>query len=155
MTLLDGLATYLGNVIAAHAPAAHRQVCRPRVKRYWLQNHPVLKSPLSDSDTYPPPMVAVEASIMRRRGAPLREDRFATWAADVVTELRGENEPVPVAEEEPLAEVGADGDDRVFDVGLHEEIAHEHSREVNRMVKEPAAQPGIVSAHRRIARCCW
>lgn len=147
VTLLDGFVSYLGEVMAAGAPDATWQVCHHRVKRYHLQNHPVLNSPLSDSDIYPPNMVAVEANIMRHHAKPLREDRFAAYAADVITELRGENEPVPVAEEEPLAEVGSD-DDGVFDVGLHEEIAHEHSRKVDRMVKDLAAQPGIVSAHR-------
>ncbi|MUN62493.1 hypothetical protein GMA12_04960 [Kocuria sediminis] len=74
-------------------------------------------------------------------------DGFTDYAATVITELRGENEPVPVVEE-PLVEVGADADDGVFDVGLHEEIAHEHSRKVNQLVKELATQPGVLSAHR-------
>ncbi|WP_053004973.1 hypothetical protein [Kocuria sp. SM24M-10] len=69
------------------------------------------------------------------------------YATTVITELRGKNEPVPVVDE-PLVEVGADGDEEVFDVGLHEEIAHEHSHTVNRLVKELATQPGVVSAHR-------
>ncbi|MGQ1837460.1 hypothetical protein ACT4S2_03270 [Kocuria turfanensis] len=147
VTLLDGFISYLGDVMAAGAPEATWQVCHHRVKRYWLQNHPVLASPLSDSNIYPPHMVALEANIMRRHGAPLREDRFSGWANRVITELRGENEPVPVVDE-PLVEVRADGDDGVFDIGLHEEIAHEHSRKVNQLVKELATQPGILSAHR-------
>ncbi|HSN35520.1 MAG TPA: hypothetical protein VLT34_04160 [Arthrobacter sp.] len=48
--------------------------------------------------------------------------------------------------EEPILEVGEE--DGVFDVGLDEEIAHEHSRKVDRMVKDLAAQPGIDSAYR-------
>jgi hypothetical protein len=148
VTLLDGFVSYLGDVMADGAPDAQWQVCHHRVKRYWLQNHPVLKSPLSDSDIHPPRMVAVEANRLRRGLDSLRPDRFTDYATAVITELRGENEPVLVAEEEPLVEVGADGDDGIFDVGLHEEIANEHSRKVDRMVKDLKTQPGILSAHR-------
>lgn len=107
----------------------------------------VLKSPLDASETYPPNLVAVEANRLRRGMGPLREDEITEYATTVITELRGKNEPVPVVDE-PLVEVGADGDEGVFDVGLHEEIAHEHSHTVNRLVKELATQPGVVSAHR-------
>ncbi|GEO96814.1 hypothetical protein [Kocuria turfanensis] len=147
MALLDGFISYLGDVIAAGAPEAVWQVCHHRVKRYHLQNHPVLASPLGGSEIHPPNLVAVIANRLRRGMDPRREDEFTDYAITVITELRGENEPVPVVEE-PLVEVGSDGDDGVFDVGLHEEIAHEHSRKVNQLVKELATQPGILSAHR-------
>jgi hypothetical protein len=147
VTLLDGFISYLADVITVGTPDAQWQVGYHRIKRYWLQNHPVLKSPLSDSDIYPPAVVTAEASRLRRLMEPLREDRFTAYADAVITELRGESEPVPVAEEEPLVEVESD-EDGVFDVGLHEELAHEHSRKVDRMVKDLATQPGIVSAHR-------
>jgi len=51
-----------------------------------------------------------------------------------------------MVEEEPLVEV--DEDDGVVDVGLHEENAHEHSRQVDRMVEDLAARPGVDSAFR-------
>mgnify|MGYP004479034663 CR=1 FL=1 len=145
VTLLDGFISYLGDVMAAGAPAAAWQVCHHRVKRYHLQNHPVLTSPLSDSNIYPPDLVTVEATRLRRRLDTLREDRFAGWAARVIAELRGENEPVPVVEE-PLVEV--EHENGVFDVGLHEVVAREHPRKVDRMVKDLATQPGITSAFR-------
>lgn len=146
VTLLDGFVSCLADVITAGAPEAQWQVGYHRIKRYHLQNHPVLKSPVTDSDIYPARLVAVVANRLRRGPDPLREDEFTDYAAAVITRLRGESEPVPVAEEEPLVEVGLD--DGVFDVGLHEEIAHEHSRTVDRMVKDLAAQPGVDSAFR-------
>jgi hypothetical protein len=152
VTLLDGFVSYLGDVITAHAPDAEWQACHHRIKRYHLHNHPVLNSPLSDSNIYPPDMVAVEANIMRHHSEPLREDRFTDYATTVITDLRGQNEPVPVVEE-PLVEV--EYENGVFDVGLHEELAHEHSRKVDRMVKDLTTQPGITSAVRRTARCSW
>lgn len=145
MALLDGFVSYLGDVIAAHAPQAQWQVCHHRIKRYHLQNHPVLTSPLNDADVHPPHLVAAEASRMRGLMKPLREDLFTTWATDVITELRGQNEPVPMVEE-PLVEV--EYEHGVFGVGLHEELAHEHSRKVDRMVKDLKAQPGVTSACR-------
>lgn len=148
VALLDGFDSYLAEVITAGAPDAEWQVGYHRIKRYHLQNHPVLKSPVTDSDIYSASLVAVIANRLRRGMDPLREDEFTEYATAVITELRGESKPVPVAEEESLVEVGADGDDGVFDVGLHEEIAHEHSRKVDRMVKDLATQPGILSAHR-------
>lgn len=148
VTLLDGIVAYLADVITTGAPQAEWQVGYHRIKRYHLQNHPVLKSSVTDSDIYPAGLVAVIANRLRHGMDPLREDEFTDYATAVITKLRGENEPVPMAEEDPLVEVGCDGDDGVFDVGLHEKIAHEHSRKVNRMVKDLVTQPGILSAHR-------
>jgi hypothetical protein len=147
VTLLDGFISYLGDVVTAAAPEAVWQVGRHRIKAYVYYHHPVLAGPATDDDgqLYLPGMVAVPATRLRQRMDPLREDRFTAYATGVIAELRGEVEQVPVVEE-PLVEVGED--DGVFDVGLHEEIAHEHSRKVDRMVKDLAAQPGIDSAYR-------
>ncbi|MEX5259963.1 hypothetical protein [Kocuria sp. CPCC 205263] len=147
VALLDGFVSYLGDVTAAGAPQAQWQVCQHRVKRYWLQSHPVLKSPVTDADIYLPSLVTVTANRLRSGLDPLREDEFTKYGTAVITRLRGESEPVPVAEEEPLVEVEEE-EDGVFDIGLHEEIAHEHFRKVDRMVKDLTTQPGIVSAHR-------
>ncbi|MFF0905727.1 UNVERIFIED_CONTAM: hypothetical protein RF653_18810 [Kocuria sp. CPCC 205316] len=105
----------------------------------------MLKSPVTDADIYPPSLVVVIAHRLRRGMDPLREDEFTDYATAVITRLRGESEPIPMAEE-PLVEV--EEESGVFDIGLHEEIAHEHSRKVDRMVKDLTTQPGIVSAHR-------
>lgn len=148
VTLLDGFISYLGDVVTAAAPEAGWQVGNHRIKAYVYYHHPVLASPATDNDgqLYLPGMVAVTASRLRRRMDPLRDDEFTAFATGLIAKLRGEDEKVPVVVEEPLVEVGEE--DGVFDIGLHEEIAHEHSRKVDRMVKDLTAQPGIDSAYR-------
>ena len=147
VTLLDGFISYLGDVITTAAPEAVWQVGQHRIKAYVNYHHPVLATPATDNDgqLYLPGMVAVAANRLRRRVDTLREDKFTSYATGLIAELRGEVEKFPMVEE-PLVEVGEE--DGVFDVGLHEEIAHEHSRKVDRMVKDLAAQPGIDSAYR-------
>lgn len=151
VTLLDGLISYLGHVITAAAPDAAWQVGYHRVKAYHLQNHPVLSSPHTDSQNFLPGLVTVVANRLRSGMDPLREDEFASYADAAITRLRGEHEDdLTVAAPEPLVEVetGNDADDRVFDVGLREDLAHEHSRQIDRMVKELRAQPGVASVIR-------
>lgn len=147
VTLLDGFISYLGDIVTAAAPEAVWQVGQHRIKAYVYYHHPVLASPATDNDgqLYLPGMVAVTANRLRHRMDPLREDLFTAYATELIAELRGEVEKAPVVEE-PLVEVGEE--DGVFDVGLHEEIAHEHSRKVDRMVKDLAVQPGIDSVYR-------
>jgi hypothetical protein len=147
VTLLDGFVSYLGQVITAHAPEAAWQVAHHRIKAYHLQNHPVLTSPLTDSHIFTPVVVSVTANRLRSGLDPLREDEFTSYAVAVIGRLRGQDE-ADVAEPEPLVEVGSDDDDGVFDVGLREDVAHEHSRKVDRLVAELAQQPGIISAFR-------
>lgn len=148
VALLDGFISYLGDVVTAAAPEAIWQVGYHRIKAYYLQNHPVLASPADNNDghLYLPGYVTVTASRLRRRMDPFTEGEFTDYASRLIAALRGEVEKIPIAEEEPLVEVAEE--DGVFDVGLHDEIAHEHSRKVDRMVKDLAAQPGVESAHR-------
>ena len=147
VTLLDGFISYLGDVVTTAAPEAVWQVGQHRIKAYVNYHHPVLASPATDYDgqLYLPRMVAVTASRLRRHMDPLRDGEFTCYVTGLIAHLRGEVEKVPVVEE-PLAEVGEE--DGVFDIGLHEEIAHEHSQKIDRMVKDLAAQPGIESAYR-------
>ncbi len=112
-------------------------------------HHPVLAGPATDDDgqIYLPNMVAVTANRQRRGLDPLGEDRITAFASRVITALsREEAEPVPEVDE-PLIEVDSD-DGEEYDVGLRDDLAHEHSRLMDRMVKELKKQPGVNSAHR-------
>lgn len=148
VALLDGLVSYLGHVITAAAPDAAWQVGYHRIKAYHLQNHPVLTSPHTDMEIFLPVFVTVIANRLRSGMDPLREDQFSSYAGTVITGLRGEeNDAVAApAASEPLVEV--DVYDEVFDVGLREDLAHEHSRMMDRMITELRAQPGVASAFR-------
>lgn len=42
--LLDGLVSYLGDIVQQRAPEARWTIARHRIKRYHLNNHPVLVS---------------------------------------------------------------------------------------------------------------
>ncbi|AOT02026.1 hypothetical protein [Arthrobacter sp. U41] len=129
-------------------PDAAWQVGYHRIKAYHLQNHPVLTSPHTDMEIFLPVFVTVIANRLRSGMDPLREDQFSSYAGTVITGLRGEeNDAVAApAASEPLVEV--DVYDEVFDVGLREDLAHEHSRMMDRMITELRAQPGVASAFR-------
>ncbi|GGG65839.1 hypothetical protein GCM10011374_32210 [Kocuria dechangensis] len=141
VSLLDGLVSYLGQVITTAAPQAVWKV------GYHLQNHPVLTSPLTEMEYFPPGLVGVVANRLRHGVDPHNDARLHSYAQAVITMLRSEHEDA-LAAPEPLVEVDSDDDDGVFDVGLREDIAHEHSRAVDRMVAELAAQSGVDSAVR-------
>lgn len=146
VVLLDGVVSYLGEVISTAAPQAVWQVGYHRIKAYHLQNHPVLASPLTDMEYFPPGLVGVVANRLRHGVDPQNDARLHSFADAVITMLRGEHEDA-LAAPEPLVEVGSD-DDGIFDVGLREDLAHEHSRKLDRMVAELAKEPGVGSAFR-------
>lgn len=145
VVLLDGMASYLAEVITTHAPSAEWAVAHHRIKRYHLQNHTVLTSPVSGAHVFLPGALAVASNRLRHGLDPLAEDTFTRYALAVIAELQSEP-PEEAGEPEPLVEV--EYENGVFDLGLREELAHEHSRKVDRMVKELKAQPGITSAYR-------
>jgi hypothetical protein len=146
--LLDGLVSYLGAVVQGHAPDARWVIARHRIKRYMFNKHPVLISGKGESHYFLPGVPAgdAHASIRGTRESP--EDRIARYARALIDEInRGDTEDEEMAAEEPLVEVEDLGDDelrgRELEVSLREDIGHEHSRIVDRMVKALKREDGI------------
>lgn len=146
VTLLDGLVAYAGDVVIARAPRAQWQVCHHPVKRYHLQNHPVLSSELTHVNVFPGGLIAVMANVLTSdRHDAFEDDALTGYARGVIDELQHGRLPAQ-AEPEPLVEIELE--DGVFDVGLRQDLAHEHSGRMDRLVKDLRAQPGVVAAHR-------
>ncbi|MGM9473483.1 hypothetical protein ACS5PJ_15950 [Pseudarthrobacter sp. YS3] len=147
--LLDGLVSYLGAVVQERAPSAQWIIARHRIKRYHLNNHPVLVSGTGENHNFLPglPMVHAHGSLTGFRESP--DDTMADYARSLIEELnRGENPADDdMAEDEPIVEVEDLGDDelrgRELEMSLREDIANEHNRVVDRMIKALKLEDGI------------
>ena len=147
--LLDGLVSYLGAVVQERAPEARWEIARHRIKRYHLNNHPVLVSGKGEDHNFLPglPMVHAHGSLTGFRESP--DDAMADYARGLIEQLNRGDQPADeeMAEEEPLVEVEDLGDDelrgRELEVSLREDIVFEHNRVVGRMVKALKQEDGI------------
>jgi hypothetical protein len=154
LVLLDGLVSYLAVVIRDHAPSARWETARHRIKRYAYNNHPVLVSGTGENYFLPEiPASAARALLLGLREVP--DDEIARDARAVIAELNagdGGAEEDPAGTDEPLVEVEDLGEDalrgRELEMSLREDIAHEHSRVVDRMVKTLAKEDGITGVVR-------
>ena len=147
--LLDGLVSYLAGVVQQHAPQARWEIAHHRIKRYHLNKHPVLVSDTGKDHNYLPglPRVHAYGSLTGFRESP--DDTMADYARDLIEQLNRGDQPdaEEMAEDEPLVEVEDLGDDqlrgRELEVSLREDIVHEHSRVVGRMIKALKQEDGI------------
>lgn len=155
--LLDGVVSYVCQVVEGAAPAAAWRLGFQQPKSYELRNHPVLGRGHTEFD------VARRVS-QKARGLLLgvdkdRDDDLALMALSMVSALRGEPQSWQQMSDErrsasePMAEVtdlrdGQRAGDFDFAVDLDEEVAHEHSRMVDRLVRELRAVEGIEGVHR-------
>jgi hypothetical protein len=149
VALIDGVISYLCRVVEQGAPKARWRVGYNRIKSYMWQNHPVRAH---DNEEVPPadlvPGIARGQASGRR---PSDDDKLARIAAAVIKQLNDTCQEAAV-EEEPLVEVEDLGEDelhgRELEVSLREDIAHEHSRMVDRMVKNLAKEDGVTGVIR-------
>lgn len=147
--LLDGLVSYLGDVVQQHAPETRWEIAHHRIKRYHLNKHPVLVSGTGEDHHYLPglPRLHAYGHLTGFRESP--EDTMADYARDLIEQLNRGDQPddEEMAEDEPLVEVEDLGDDelrgRELEVSLREDIVHEHSRVVGRMIKALKQEDGI------------
>ncbi|KRE50928.1 hypothetical protein ASG92_26260 [Arthrobacter sp. Soil736] len=147
LTLLDGLVSYLAAVVKDRAPAARWEIARSPIKRYVHNNHPVLVSGAGEKHNFLPglPMAHACGALLGVRESP--EDAIAVYARRLIEQL---NEAEGVTAEplkpEPLVEVEdirdeAGGYD--FEIGLGEELAHERSADVDRLVRDLSREDGV------------
>lgn len=147
--LIDGLVSYLGDVVQQHAPEARWEIAHHRNKRYHLNKHPVLVSGTGENHNYLPglPRVHAYGSLTGFRESP--DDTMAEYALRLIEQLNQGDRPEDeeMAEDEPLVEVEDLGDDelrgRELEVALREDIVHEHNRVVGRMIKDLKEEDGV------------
>jgi hypothetical protein len=149
VALIDGVISYLCRVVEQGAPKARWRVGYNRIKSYMWQNHPVLAN--DNEEVALPDLVPGLARGQASGGLTSEDDKLARIAAAVIRRLNGTEEET-TAEDEPLIEVEDLGEDelrgRELEVSLREDIAHEYSRVVDRMVKNLAKEDGITGVIR-------
>jgi len=149
VAVVDGVTSYLCRVVERGAPNAEWRVGYNRIKSYIWQNHPVL---VHDNEEVP--LADLVPGLARGQASgrlSSDDDKLARTAAGAIRRLNGANEDT-VGEDEPLVEVEDLGEDplrgRELEVSLREDIAHEYSRVVDRMVKDLAKEDGITGVIR-------
>ncbi|MEX5272243.1 hypothetical protein [Kocuria sabuli] len=140
--LLDGLVSYLTQVITTGAPNARWGLGSPEDPGHHLHHYPVLTGAGHQIFTPTLPMVGVVR--LKRGEKSLRDTELTEYANAVINALR--EEPPGAFSLEPPVEVVAEP--AFFDVGLRHDIATTHSQLVDRMVTELATQDGVASVHR-------
>lgn len=149
IAIIDGVISYLCRVVEQGAPKAQWRAGYNRIKSYMWQNHPVLAN---DNEEVPlPDLVPGLARGQASGRLTSDDDKLTRTAAAVIRRLNGTDEET-AAEDEPLIEVEDLGEDelrgRELEVSLREDIAHEYSREVDRLIKTLVKEEGITGAFR-------
>lgn len=144
--ILDGFVTYVEEVILRGAPSAYRAMCTDPIKRYWAQHHPSLTSPQRPGFLSVVGNVNAHAGGAWKRQSEPRDEQFTVYARAVIQELTHGREPADPPTPRPLVEVTLEAGE--FDAMLRDDLAHDHSRKVDRMVRELRTEPGVRSAHR-------
>jgi hypothetical protein len=140
--LLDGLVSYLTQIITTGAPHAHWDLGSPDDPGHHLHHYPVLTAAGHQIFTPTLPMVGVVR--LKRGEKSLRETELTDYATAVIKAL-GEESHRAVAADPPVVVVA---EPAFFDVGLRHDIATTHSQLVDRMLTELATQDGVDSVHR-------
>jgi hypothetical protein len=155
LVLLDGLVSYLAVLIPQHAPTARWAIAQHRIRRYAWDKHPVLVSGTGGNHKFLAgiPAPAARALLLGMREVP--DDEIARYARAVIDDLNAGDRAADddsAVENEPLVEVEDLGEDalrgRELEVSLREDIAHEHSRTVDRLAGALGKQDGITGVVR-------
>uniref|UniRef100_UPI000B41EB94 hypothetical protein n=1 Tax=Arthrobacter globiformis TaxID=1665 RepID=UPI000B41EB94 len=105
--LLDGLVSYLGDVVQQRAPGARWEIAHHRIKRYHLNKHPVLVSGTGEDHHFLPdlPRARAHGNLTGFRESP--DDAMAVYARGLIEQLNRGDQPddEEMAEDEPLVEV--------------------------------------------------
>ena len=143
IALVDGFATYLGQLLTAAVPAASWQVGEHRISDHPLLNYPVLASDHHQIFLPALPLYSVYQSAHGRD--PMSGTEMRTHVQRTVDALNGRG-PEAAAVDEPLVTVVAELD--CFDLGLREDIPAERPEIVPLLISELCDRDGVVSVHR-------
>lgn len=147
LILLDGLVSYLAAVVRERAPLARWETAHHRIKRYAYNKHPVLVSGKGEIHNFLPGLPVVDARAVLHGVRESPDDEMATYARSLIEQL---NNPVgdtaEIMEPEPLFEVEDVRDEPGgydLEIGLGDEIAHEWSGKVDRLLRRLSREDGV------------
>jgi hypothetical protein len=141
--LVDGFASYLGQVITDAVPAAVWIIGHHRFDDFPMLNRPVLAAGVHQVGLPALPLYSVYQTVRGREGTGGAE--MVEQVRRTISALRGEG-PEAATAEEPLVTVVAEVD--CLDVGLRDDIAEDHPEVVDRLVAELADREGVEPVHR-------
>jgi hypothetical protein len=152
LTLLDGLVSYLAAVVQNRAPLARWEIARDRHKRYQFNNHPVLVSGTGEIHNFLPDRLWVSAGAALRGVRESPDDTMAVYARRLIKQLNeGDDGIAEAGVQGPPFEIEDVRDEPGgydFQIGLGDEIAHERSADVDRLVRELSGEDGVYEVHR-------
>ena len=143
ITLVDGFASYLGQVLRAAAPQATW-----RVGEHIMADHPLLNYPVLGTDHHHLflPGLPLYSAYQSAHGRPaMSGTEMLAHTRRTIDALNGKG-PEAAALQEPLVTVVAELD--CFDVGLREDIPAAHPGLVEHLVAELCDRDGVASVHR-------
>jgi len=143
IALIDGFASYLGQVVFHGAPEAVWQVGEHLISDHPLLNYPVLAS--DHHQVFLPALPLYSAYQSAHGRSPMSGTEMLVHVRRTTAALRGEG-PEAAAIEEPMVTVVAEVD--CFDVGLREDIPAQHPQVVEQLMTELADRDGVASVHR-------
>lgn len=139
--------SYLAAAVRKRAPLVRWEMARDRHKRYHFNNHPVLVSGTGEVHNFLPDRLWISAGASLRGVRESPEDAMAVYARRLIEQLNeGDGRaaepmvPGPAFEIEDVRDEPGGYD---FEVGLGDEIAHERSVEVDRLIRELSREDGI------------
>lgn len=141
LTLLDGFASYLAEVIVPAVPGAHWRIGEHRISDHPLLNYPVLATDHHQVFLPALPLYSAYQSVHGRD--PMDGAEMLAHTRRTISALRRED---PGAAEEPLVSVVAEID--CFDVGLRADVVERHPALVERLIVELVDRDGVGSVHR-------
>ncbi|MFE7631757.1 hypothetical protein [Kocuria sp. NPDC057446] len=143
IALVDGFASYLGDVLVAAAPQAVWQV-----GEHIMADHPLVHYPVLGTDhhhLFLPGLPLYSAYQSAHGRSAMSGTEMLAHARRTIDALHGEG-PESAALQEPLVTVVAELD--CFDVGLREDIPAQHPGLVEHLIAELCDRDGVASVHR-------
>lgn len=136
--LLDGLVSYLAQVLITGAPTALWAVGSPEDPDHHLHHHPVLTG--AGQQIFVPTLPLAGMLRLKRGEKSLGATELADYATTTITSLAEATPYLALVADLPVVVVAAP---QAFDVGVRTDIAAEHPHLVEQMVAELTTQHGI------------
>lgn len=141
--LLDGLVSYLAQVLITGAPAATWALGSPQQATHHLHQHPVLTG--AGREIFVPTLPMAGMLWLKRGEKSLGESELADYATATIASLGQGTPDVPAGVDPPVVVIAAP---QALDVGVRADIATGHPRLVEQIVTELAARKEITAVER-------